>query len=124
MIHESSLELTEISNSLGLHGFYDETSEADDLAYLVGKELLQNGEKIRLIGQGKKSVNGGKNGDLFVKNSIALHGITERKVAAMAATGVVPRKCFFVPGIGIGRSRGLVYFRHSPSPTRTQKKER
>jgi 5'-3' exonuclease len=42
-------KLTEISNSLGLHGFYDETSEADDLAYLVGKELLQNGEKITFM---------------------------------------------------------------------------
>jgi len=33
-------------------------------------EGIQNGEKIRLIGQGKKSVNGGKNGDLLVKINI------------------------------------------------------
>ncbi len=28
---------------------------------------IRNGEKIRLIGQGKKGKNGGKNGDLFIK---------------------------------------------------------
>lgn len=31
---------------------------------------LHNGEKIRLIGQGKEGLNGGKNGDLFIKVNI------------------------------------------------------
>ena len=31
---------------------------------------IQNHEKIRLIGQGKKGENGGKNGDLFIKINI------------------------------------------------------
>lgn len=31
---------------------------------------IRNGEKIRLIGQGKKGENGGKNGDLFIKIDI------------------------------------------------------
>ena len=31
---------------------------------------IQNGEKIRLIGQGKASTNGGKNGDLLIKINI------------------------------------------------------
>lgn len=31
---------------------------------------IQNGEKIRLIGQGKPGENGGKNGDLFIKINI------------------------------------------------------
>ena len=31
---------------------------------------IRNGEKIRLIGQGKPGVNGGKNGDLFIKINI------------------------------------------------------
>ena len=42
-------KLTEIANCLGLRNFYDETSEADDLAYLVGKELLQKGDKITFM---------------------------------------------------------------------------
>ncbi len=33
-------------------------------------EGIRNNEKIRLIGQGKKSPNGGKNGDLFIKINI------------------------------------------------------
>lgn len=33
-------------------------------------EGIQNGEKIRLIGQGKPSKNGGKNGDLLIKINI------------------------------------------------------
>ena len=33
-------------------------------------EGIQNGEKIRLIGQGKQGQNGGKNGDLFIKINI------------------------------------------------------
>lgn len=33
-------------------------------------EGIRNGEKIRLIGQGKKGINGGKNGDLFIKINI------------------------------------------------------
>lgn len=33
-------------------------------------EGIRDGEKIRLIGQGKKGVNGGKNGDLFIKIDI------------------------------------------------------
>lgn len=33
-------------------------------------EGIRNGEKIRLIGQGKKGHNGGKNGDLFIKIDI------------------------------------------------------
>lgn len=33
-------------------------------------EGIRNGEKIRLIGQGKKGLNGGKNGDLFIKIDI------------------------------------------------------
>ena len=42
---------------------------------------IRNGEKIRLIGQGKKGQNGGKNGDLFIKininnnNKFSLQGI-------------------------------------------------
>ena len=31
---------------------------------------LHNGEKIRLLGQGKAGINGGKNGDLFIKVNI------------------------------------------------------
>ena len=31
---------------------------------------IRNGEKIRLIGQGKQGTNGGKNGDLFIKVNI------------------------------------------------------
>lgn len=31
---------------------------------------IRNGEKIRLIGQGKQGINGGKNGDLFIKINI------------------------------------------------------
>ena len=31
---------------------------------------IRNGEKIRLIGQGKKGINGGKNGDLLIKINI------------------------------------------------------
>lgn len=31
---------------------------------------IRNGEKIRLIGQGKSGQNGGKNGDLFIKINI------------------------------------------------------
>lgn len=31
---------------------------------------IRNGEKIRLIGQGKQGTNGGKNGDLFIKINI------------------------------------------------------
>ena len=33
-------------------------------------EGIRNGEKIRLMGQGKKGVNGGKNGDLLIKIDI------------------------------------------------------
>lgn len=33
-------------------------------------EGIRNGEKIRLIGQGKKGKNGGKNGDLYIKINI------------------------------------------------------
>ena len=41
---------------------------------------IRNGEKIRLIGQGKEGINGGKNGDLLIKvkiedsNIFKLHG--------------------------------------------------
>ncbi len=42
-------KLTEMANPLGLRVFYDETSEADDLAYLVGKELLQKGDKLTFM---------------------------------------------------------------------------
>ena len=31
---------------------------------------IHNGEKIRLLGQGKEGINGGKNGDLFIKVNI------------------------------------------------------
>lgn len=31
---------------------------------------IRNGEKMRLIGQGKQGINGGKNGDLFIKVNI------------------------------------------------------
>lgn len=31
---------------------------------------IRNGEKIRLLGQGKNGINGGKNGDLFIKINI------------------------------------------------------
>lgn len=33
-------------------------------------EGIRNGEKVRLIGQGKKGINGGKNGDLLIKIDI------------------------------------------------------
>ena len=33
-------------------------------------EGIKNGEKIRLIGQGKEGKNGGKNGDLFIKINV------------------------------------------------------
>ena len=42
---------------------------------------IRNNEKIRLIGQGKQGINGGKNGDLFIKMNIEntkkyrLHGL-------------------------------------------------
>lgn len=39
--------------------------------YIVSvPEGIKNGEKIRLIGQGKEGKNGGKNGDLFIKINI------------------------------------------------------
>ena len=40
--------------------------------YIVIKvpEGIQNGEKIRLVGQGKEGKNGGKNGDLYIKINI------------------------------------------------------
>ena len=31
---------------------------------------IRNGEKIRLLGQGKEGINGGKNGDLFIRISV------------------------------------------------------
>lgn len=31
---------------------------------------IRNGEKIRLLGQGKEGINGGKNGDLFIKINV------------------------------------------------------
>ncbi len=31
---------------------------------------IRNGEKIRLLGQGKEGINGGKNGDLFIKVNV------------------------------------------------------
>ena len=31
---------------------------------------IRNGEKIRLLGQGKAGINGGKNGDLFIRVNI------------------------------------------------------
>ena len=31
---------------------------------------IRNGEKIRLLGQGKEGINGGKNGDMFIKINI------------------------------------------------------
>lgn len=43
-------------------------------------EGIRNGEKVRLMGQGKKGINGGKNGDLLIKidiednNSFKLYG--------------------------------------------------
>lgn len=43
-------------------------------------EGIRNGEKVRLIGQGKQGINGGNNGDLFIKinikddNKFALRG--------------------------------------------------
>ena len=40
-----------------------------NLAVAIPKGI-QNGEKIRLIGQGKQGQNGGKNGDLFIKVNI------------------------------------------------------
>lgn len=33
-------------------------------------EGIRNNEKVRLLGQGKEGVNGGKNGDLFIKINI------------------------------------------------------
>ena len=59
-------------------GFYG-TEKAIELKDLEGKnktinvkipEGIQNGEKIRLIGQGKEGKNGGKNGDLYIKINI------------------------------------------------------
>ena len=55
---------------------------------------IRNGEKVRLIGQGKKGENGGKNGDLLIKINIkddkkfALRGIdiyTDLKIAPWEA---------------------------------------
>ena len=37
-------------------------------------EGIRDGEKIRLVGQGKKGQNGGKNGDLFLKINISEQG--------------------------------------------------
>lgn len=34
---------------------------------------IRNGEKIRLVGQGKEGTKGGKNGDLFIKINIQKH---------------------------------------------------
>ena len=36
------------------------------------KILAHNNEKIRIIGQGKSGINGGKNGDLFIKVKIGI----------------------------------------------------
>ena len=33
-------------------------------------EGIRNGERVRLLGQGKQGINGGKNGDLFIKINI------------------------------------------------------
>ena len=40
---------------------------------------LHNGEKIRLLGQGKTGINGGKNGDLFIKVNIKSNQIFSLK---------------------------------------------
>ena len=43
-------------------------NEGKDKAYSVKlPEGIRNGEKIRLIGQGKKGINGGKDGDLLIE---------------------------------------------------------
>lgn len=68
---------TEINISLE-EGFYglnkkivlkavDGNSKAFSIKIPAG---IRNGEKIRLIGQGKEGLNGGKNGDLFIKINI------------------------------------------------------
>lgn len=57
-------------------------------------EGIRNGEKIRLIGQGKKGENGGKNGDLLIRinikdsNKFALRGVdlyTDLKISPWEA---------------------------------------
>ena len=40
---------------------------------------IRNGEKIRLIGQGKEGINGGKNGDLLIKVKIENSNIYKLK---------------------------------------------
>ena len=68
---------TEINISIE-DGFYG-TDKKIALKNLEGKdkfitvkvpEGIQNGEKIRLVGQGKEGKNGGKNGDLYIKINI------------------------------------------------------
>lgn len=68
---------TEINISIE-DGFYG-TDKKIALKNLEGKdkfitvkvpEGIQNGEKIRLVGQGKQGKNGGKNGDLYIKINI------------------------------------------------------
>lgn len=47
------------------------TAEGRDKSFSVKiPEGIKNGERIRLIGQGKKGKNGGKNGDIFIKINI------------------------------------------------------
>lgn len=68
---------TEINISIE-DGFYgvDKKIELKDIEgknkYITLKvpEGIQDGEKIRLIGQGKEGKNGGKNGDLYIKINI------------------------------------------------------
>lgn len=41
--------LVKLANNLGIHVIFDELSEADDLAYLMGKELIANGEQLTFL---------------------------------------------------------------------------
>ncbi|MBR3255833.1 MAG: DnaJ domain-containing protein [Clostridia bacterium] len=72
-------ENIETSINIGVEEAYYGVNKKISLKTLNGKtktydisvsEGIKNGEKIRLIGQGKEGKNGGKNGDIFIKINI------------------------------------------------------
>ena len=86
---------TEIKISIK-DGFYG-SEKAIELKDLEGKnrtinvkipEGIQNGEKIRLIGQGKEGKNGGKNGDLYIK--INIENDTKYKLTGSDLYTIIP----------------------------------
>ena len=73
-------ENIETSINIGVEEAYYGVNKKISLKTLNGKtknydisvsEGIKNGEKIRLIGQGKEGKNGGKNGDIYIKINIS-----------------------------------------------------